>query len=602
MIQKFIFLFFFVFMANLLFAQQTIDSIQKIEEVIIQTKRLEVPFSETSHTVTVVTSKDIEAMGVSSVDEVLQQLVGVDVRRRGVDGMQADLYIRGGNFNQTLLLIDGIKMDDLQSGHHTMNGILSVENIDRIEIVKGAASRIYGQNAMNGAVNIITKKVFQNRTNLAFSYGSFDNYGINIGTQRIFERGTFQLNVGRQQSDGYRYNTDFTNWNAFLKTTWKDYKLLVSYAQRAFGANGFYASPDYKDQYEETETYLFAIKRQFANIHQNYNTTIYWRRNQDMYVFLRNNPDFYRNSHINNKIGASVDATFYNNLGQTGIGLDVNQGFLVSNNLGDHQRLTVNLFLEHRFQFFDDKLDITPGIALSHYSDFKFFAYPGIDIGYRFSKSIKSYLNIGYTSRIPTYTNLYYESPVEKGNSELKPEKALTYDLGINFTKNIYQINLTYFNRYATDLIDWTKELESDVWEADNFNSVTTQGVEFQMDVQFKIKSLSQKIHLGLLKIDEVIEEQNVLLSRYSLNSYKHRLLLQSQSKFFKSLQQYISYAYTERLDGSKYHLVDFSLHYDYKKWKISLQANNILDADYTETNLVPMPKSNFMTSLSVRF
>ncbi len=590
-----------LFQASIL-AQNTIDSIQKIDEIVIETQRLALPFSQKSHTITVISAKEITQMPVTTLEEVLQQVVGIDIRRRGIKGMQSDLYIRGGNFNQVLLLIDGVKMDDMQTGHHTMNGMIPLENMERIEIVKGAAARIYGKNAMNGAVNIVTKKINKDQTKASINVGSYENIGGGFSIQKVLKNGSVQFHANKQQSEGYRYNTDFENWNTFFKTNWKDYELLFTYSQRDFGANGFYASPDYKEQYEETETHLVSLKRKYSTQNLKINTNLYWRRNQDMYLFLRHDPNYYRNLHINNKVGFTVDATLNNKLGKTAIGLDMNQGYLVSNNLGDHNRFSTSLFLEHRFQLLDNHLDVTPGFALAYYSDFKIFVYPGLDIGFRFSENFKLYANVGYTSRIPTYTNLFYQSPIEQGNPNLNPEKALTYEGGLYFDLSHIHLNLAFFSRKSTDLIDWTKDFEGDIWYAKNFKEAQTNGIEFQGDLEFKVKKYNQNFGLGYTYLEDTILDDTTVFSRYSLNSFKHQFGAQLKTQFFSSLQQQISYRYSERLDKTNYHLVDASVNFSIKEWELSVKANNIFNTEYSETNLVPMPKANYMGAVSYTF
>ena len=131
-----------------------------LEEVtVVSSPRIELELSESSKTVQVISKEEIINSPANNVAELLQQVAGIDIRRRGTSGMQADLYIRGGGFDQTLLLIDGIKVEDPQTGHHTMNMALPIEVIERIEIIKGSASRVYGQNAFTGAINIVTSKV-----------------------------------------------------------------------------------------------------------------------------------------------------------------------------------------------------------------------------------------------------------------------------------------------------------------------------------------------------------------------------------------------------------------------------------------------------------
>jgi len=134
------------------------DKVQELDSIVINSSRISLPFKKNSRTITIIKAKDIKNSAATNVADLLQQVTGVDIRRRGTGGGQSDLYIRGGGFDQTLLLIDGIKMDDAQTGHHTMNAALPIEVIERIEIIKGPAARIFGQNAFTGAINIVTKK------------------------------------------------------------------------------------------------------------------------------------------------------------------------------------------------------------------------------------------------------------------------------------------------------------------------------------------------------------------------------------------------------------------------------------------------------------
>ena len=149
-----ILLFFFLISAVNIAQNDTV----KLKEVVISTNRISIPYFKTSRTINLMTAKEIKNSTATNVVDVLQQVAGIDVRQRGVDGTQSDLYIRGGSFDQTLILIDGIKMDDAQTGHHTMNAMVGLDNIERIEIIKGPAARVFGQNAFAGAINIVTKK------------------------------------------------------------------------------------------------------------------------------------------------------------------------------------------------------------------------------------------------------------------------------------------------------------------------------------------------------------------------------------------------------------------------------------------------------------
>jgi len=383
-----------------------------------------------------------------------------------------------------------------------------------------------------------------------------------------------------------------------LLTKINDHELLATFNERKFGANGFYASPDYKDQYEETQTSLIAFSSDYSTNNLVIKPRIYWRRNQDMYLFLRQDPAYYRNLHISNKLSAEVNMVLSSDLGKTGFGVDFSKVFLVSNNLGDHNRFMMTSFLEHRFEI-GRNFDITPGVALSYFSDFDAKIFPGLDLGLRVSDRVTMYGNIGYTYRIPTFTDLYYLGPTTKGNPYLKPESALAEEIGVKFISEKIQWNFAIFNRNSNDLIDWTKDNEEDKWETRNFSNVITKGFETSLKYNFNVGDYNQNIYLGYNYIDDNIKDSNVDFTRYSLNSLKHQLSTSIRAKFSSLLDQSISFRFVERTNGETYNVLDAKIRAKFNKLELSVAANNIFNTEYTETNAVPMPKGNVMLGLS---
>jgi len=234
------------FLIRLQAQQDSIALQQRLKEVVVSSSRIDVDFSENSRTLHLISAQELETSGALTVVTALQQIAGIDIRQRGIAGMQADLYIRGGGFDQTLLLIDGIKLDDAQTGHHTLNFLPPIEVIERIEIVKGPAARVFGQNAFTGAINIVTKKEFSSGGSAQLRGGSYGQIHGGVNYRTTTEKGNLLAHFSRNSADGYRYNTDFNNNNVFLKAgLFTDKKLpidlLASFNGRKFGANGFYA-------------------------------------------------------------------------------------------------------------------------------------------------------------------------------------------------------------------------------------------------------------------------------------------------------------------------------------------------------------------------
>lgn len=580
---------------------------QQLDSVLISSTRIDLPFKENSRTITVISALEIKNAAATNVADLLQQVTGVDIRRRGTGGSQADLQIRGGGFDQTLLLIDGIKMDDAQTGHHTMNAALPLEVIERIEIIKGPAARVFGQNAFTGAINIVTKKNLDNSVSINLETGSFNqlNASITVGTE--LENSSHIIHVEKLTSEGYRNNSDYDNSNYFLKSTFnknaQPIELIATFFDRKFGAENFYTTSPAFNEYEETQNSLIGFTTTFNTEKLKIKPRVYWKRNQDLFLLKREDPSFFRNFHITDKIGAEVNASYSSKLGITGFGIDVSKIYLRSNNLGNRNRFMTNLFLEHQFKLLDNKLDITPGVAVTYFSDFKFHAFPGMDIGYNINNTIKIYGNVGYTYRIPTYTDLFYNDFRTVGNENLDPEDAFGQEIGIKYITNKFSTTLAFFNRDAKNLIDYIRPNTTEtIYTATNIAEVNTKGLEFDASYNFKISDFNQTFAIGYAFLEDNILDQNKELSRYSLNTLKHQFTTRLSTQLFKNMKQNIIYKHAERTTGQSYNVWDASLIFTVKTFELTATASNIFDADYIETGFTPMPPSNVLLGLRYNF
>ena len=587
-------------------AQETEPKTDSLKEVVVTSSRIDLPFKENSRTIQIVTAEDIKKIGVTNVADALQQVAGIDVRRQGVNGMQADLYIRGGGFDQTLLLIDGIKVDDPQTGHHTMNLALPIEVIKRIEVIKGPAARVFGQNAFTGAVNIVTKDVEENSLIAKVQGGSFGQFIAEATGTVSLKESSHIVHFSKNFSEGYRHNTDFDNTNYVLKSQFNKNKLpielLTSYSERKFGANGFYGFTSYIDQYEETQASLVGLSTVIKKGNFTWKPRIYWRRNQDLYLLIRNNPSAYRNLHITNKIAVELNGSYQSKIGITGFGVEFSKYYISSNRLGDNQREIASLFLEHRFQFFNNIIDVTPGISASYFSDFDNQIFPGLDFGVKISEKFRAYGNIGTSFRLPTYTNLYYVSPTTISNPNLETEEAFSQEVGFKYLSKNINVSLAAFNRDADNLIDYVRENASDAWQAQNIQHVNTKGYEANIEYKFLLNQLPQKIQLGYSFLDNDVKKSEANFSQYSINSMKHQFVGNYAMEWFKNFSNSIGYRYVERTSGVSYNVWDVSASYQLKALEFSVYANNIFNTEYVEAGMVPMPKGNILFGMKYLF
>lgn len=590
---------------------------RQLPETLIRENRIELPFNAQSRTISLLTRAQLKAMPVQTITEALQSVSGLDIRQRGPYGMQADLHIRGGGFDQALVLLNGVRLNDPQTGHHLLNLPIDWQAVEQIEVLKGPGARIFGQNAFAGAVNIITAAPAVRKLSVGFTGGDFRYQNAQLYAAIPIKNMRQHLALSAAKSDGYRYNTDFKTANAFYQAQWKalggDWDVVADYNQRQFGANGFYGRLEFKDQYEEIQTNLISVG--YRRIAKNWviKPRVFWRRNYDHYVFVRTNPAAFQNFHLSQVLSAELNTQWNNVLGVTGIGVNSDYTALYSNRLGQRTRTTQNAFVEHRFSAFRGRLDITPGIAFSYFSDFGAFAYPGIDVGFKLSQRWKVYANAGETWRVPTYTDLYYEDAGNKGNPDLKPERALSSEIGIKYLQPGLQLNAAVFQRVSTNSIDWTKAVETDKWVTQNFNHITVRGVDVSSEIYFPAFYAGNpwltRITLGYTGLDADLNVK-VAFSKYTLNHLRHQITAGLEHRLTRRLHHNVRMRLCERyqISDSKafYSVVDNKIFYTGKRLTLFAEATNLLNAQYgeiryAETQTLYMPGRWFRLGAQVR-
>lgn len=567
-----------------------------ISEVTINGKFLELPLKKVNENITVISKAEIQNSPAKSVEELLAQFTGFDIRKRGGNGVQADISIRGSSFEQVLILVNGIRINDSQTGHNSMSIPFDLASVEKIEVVKGPSARRFGQNAYAGVVNIITKTSSEETAIISGSGGDFGTYSLGAAANFGNEKFSNFVQVNSSNSEGYRYNTDYKINNIFYQNQYSlkngSLKLQAGIQEKKFGANGFYSSPTAKDQYEETQASIVSlgINKNFDKF--NLTSNIYWRRGQDLYLFNREKPEIYRNMHIGNNIGGEINGSYHSTLGTTGLGVTLRKEFLASNNLGHRERFITEIFAEHRFSFFQNKLNIVPGISWANYDEAGDFFYPGLDVGFDFDEHHKIYGNIAKVNRIPTFTDLYYVSKTETGNPNLAPESALSIELGYRFHHRNFNAKISGFTRNSENSIDWVKQNENDIWQAENIGKIEMKGFEVEIGQHFN--SFLKSYSLGYTFIDNQFQQSQNLISRYVMENLKHQLVAKLENVFLGKFTNQLIYRYNERVSTGSYQILDEKLSYDFKNLNLYVLVNNITNSNYTETFGVPMPNRWF--------
>lgn len=594
--------------------------------------------------VQVLTRQQIAATAAQSVNDLLKLVAGVDVRQRGAYGVQTDIGVNGGTSDQLTVLLNGVNISNSHTGHLTMDLPVSVDDIERIEVLEGGASRVYGSSAFSGAINIVTRHSQDDNLGVSLSGGSFGTAAagahLNLGNRQVFNR----FSGGYARSDGGSDNSDFNKGNFFMNGGYNssdvDIKWQAGVSTMNYGANTFYSAA-YNNQYEDNRRYMAAISAETkGRVHLM--PSLYWNRSLDHYLLFRDNPSAYENFHQLNVYGANLNAYVDWSLGKTAFGAEVRSEGILSNNLGkpmeeseyvkvpghpshytnSDNRTNISYFLEHDLLW--DNVTVSLGLLANMNSalDYRFRLYPGVDISWRPAGGWKLYASFNQALRMPTFTDLYYKSPTINGNVGLKPEKSTDYTVGAQYSSPAFQAKVKAFYRRGTDMIDWVKFNAEDSYHSANFN-LNNYGVELSSTVNFQemwgANSFLKQLNVSYAYIYQSRrDDKTIYRSNYALDYLKNKLVVSLNHRVAGKLEaqwdvrvQHRNGAFELYTEGKPsgtltpygtVGLLDLKLQWVEKTYSLYVQGNNLTNHKYYDLGNVQQPGFWFMAGVKKMF
>ena len=486
--------------ANLVQAQTEIA----LQPLSITSNRLLQKTKESGRNITVISGDAFNHLPNLSLDELLKYVPGIEIQSRGPMGAQSDIVIRGGTFQQTLILLDGIKINDPITGHFNSYIPLHPEDINRIEIIKGAASAIYGSDAIGGVVNIITnglQQKNQHKLSVGSKWGSYNSRSNNIwwGVQK--EKWKLSVSSQQNKADGENlrgttgyYNNSFyaANFNYAFASNWK---LHVLYANdsRDFNAQNFYTTfkSDTASEIVKSNWTQMGLSKQYT--HKIVKFDVAYKNLSDRFRF---NPAGSFNENKTSLFVAQGSVQFTRNPNhQIVTGAQWIHKKIRSNDRGNHELAHGAAFLiaTHKLP---KNIFINESLRIDWDQSYGWIIIPQVN-GSWVNGNLTTRASVGKGVRDADFTeryNNYNKSIVTGGsigNPFLQAEKSWSYELGADYRMGSnFKWGTTAFLRDQNNLIDWTPTpypmmprqsnlvITGSYSLATNVSSVKTKGIE----------------------------------------------------------------------------------------------------------------------------
>lgn len=450
---------------------------QDSQKIVVTGTWTPIPLNEADRSITLLPVTAQTSFLTTAWIDLLRLEPSLDLQQRAPNGVLTDLSIRGSSFGQTLVLLNGLRLNDAQTGHFNMNLPVPLEAVDRIEVLKGAGSLFYGSDAVGGVVNVITNVPERRTLRIRTALGSFgaQQQRVNFGSSnKLWSQ---RLVVARDFSTGFTSNRDFRTLSGAYDLRFRgrlgNTSVLLAAADRAFGAEQFYGN---FPSWERTKTWWAGIRQELGSKTE---ASFAFRRGTDLFVLYRDRPAVYTNHHAGETYQAALRRVeTLNSNTRLSYGVEGLRDTLNSTNLGNRTRdrgaAYVGLDVRALRRF-----SLTLGTREELYTGGGRQFNPTVAAGYWLSHGWKLKASASRAFRLPTFTDLYYRDPANVGNPLLRPERAWNFEGGVQWVGlDSLRAELTVFQRRERDGIDYFRRTPSDPWTAANFQRLRFSGIE----------------------------------------------------------------------------------------------------------------------------
>ncbi len=581
------------------FSQQSQPSspVAPVAQSVSVTTTLEpLPLAESNRSVDIISPRD-QPLVSNSVVDLLRQDPSLNLQSRAPNGVQADLSIRGTTFEQSLILLNGLRINDPETGHLNLDIPIPLDAITRIDVLHGSGSTFYGSDAIGGAVNLLTQPPTPGLT-IVGSAGAGSFYSIEQHLRASYTQGPIaeQLTGSRDTSDGFIPDRNYSS-NALASETWLTTKpgttdILLATSDRPYGANLFYGP---YPSWERTKGWFASIQQQLG---QQTAASFSYRRHSDLYVLYVDQPAIYENNHITTSYeGALRRADNLTPNTTLSYGLEADGDAIHSNSLGEHARNQgagyANLSLRALGKF-SLSLGARDEVLSSNGNVFS----PSVAAAYTLTHTTRLRASAGHGFRLPTFLDLYYADPTTIGNPNLKPESSWSYEAGLDWTPSNGRLTLTAiaFRLQQKDSIDYSKlALATDAltfaepYQAVNIQNLNITGAETTLRLRL---SENQQLQFSYTAVHAASPPPN-LISEYAYNYAAQNAIFAWNGTLPGTLGHQIS-------ARTQVNIVQRTQHTAYPLWDISLSRNtghlrpylrllNLSNTGYQEIPDVPL-------------
>jgi outer membrane receptor protein involved in Fe transport len=575
------------------------------QSITVTTTLEPLPLAESNRSVNLISPRDQPLISNSVVD-YLRQDSSLNLQARAPNGVQADLSIRGTTFEQSLILLNGLRINDPETGHLNLDIPVPLDAVTRIDILHGSGSTFYGSDAIGGAVNLLTQPPAPGLTIIG-SAGAGSYTSIEQHLRASYTNGPFaeQLTGSRDTSDGFIPDRNYSN-NALASETWLTTKpgttdILLATSDRPYGANQFYGP---YPSWERTKGWFAAIQQQLG---PQTAASFGYRRHTDLFVLFVDQPAIYENNHITTSYEGALRRADNFGLNTTlSYGVEADGDTINSNSLGQHSRnqgaayASLSLRAIRRLSL---SLGARDEILTGNSDGANNVFSPSVAAAYTLTHTTRLQASAGHGFRLPTYVDLYYSDPTTIGNPNLKPESSWSYEAGLDWTPDWTHtngrltLNAAVFRLQETNAIDYAKTILAtpaltfaEPWQAINIPNLNITGAEATLRLRL---TTNQQLQFSYTAAHAGPPPPNIL-SEYAYN-YAAQNALFLWTGVFHQLTAHTQVNVVQKTQHTAYPLWDISIARNRGRIRPYLRALNLSNTGYQEIPQVPLQGRTIM-------